>query len=636
MPLKKIRGAIAGAAFVCLSAALSFGVYAQSVHLDPLHVQAYTQPGDTPEEFVPTKRMAAAVIPAAQVNLGAWVAEKAAVPLGGALQVGAQRMSSTTATPQALGEMLPWQRSANGGWVAAVSVTSENAYGLRLGVVVDQLPGSALLRVYTQRNRDAVFEIAGQRVLQILQANAAAGDVSSEGRTWWTPDSGGDEVTLEIELPPGTSTDTLRLSIPQVMHVYENLSLPLEDEQAITAKINESGYCNLDATCYDNYSTQRNAAARMLFVKDGYGYLCTGTLLNDRNSTATPYFITANHCISSQTVASTLQTSWFYRSPSCDARTLSASYRVLRNGATLLYTSDNPDSTLLRLNDTPPAGAVFAGWDAGTRSAGQSVVGVHHPRGDLQKISFGAVRGLNNCIPADAGSYLCGASSSGYYYNVGWSQGTTEPGSSGSGLFFDGRLTGTLSNGSATCSTTAGSDNYARFDIVYPALKQWLEAGSAGTPGGGTGGSRTAVYRFYNVQTGAHFYTNSAAERDYVIATLPAFQYENVAFYAYPAQQAGLSAVYRFYNTGTGAHFYTISTAERDYVNVTLPAFQYEGPTWYAQSAAGGSAMPVYRFYNSQTGAHFYTVSAAERDFVISTLPAFMYENVAYYVWTSQ
>ncbi len=29
------------------------------------------------------------------------------------------------------------------------------------------------------------------------------------------------------ELPPGTSTDTLRLSIPQVMHVYENLSLPL-------------------------------------------------------------------------------------------------------------------------------------------------------------------------------------------------------------------------------------------------------------------------------------------------------------------------------------------------------------------------------------------------------------------------
>ena len=180
MPLKKIRGAIAGAAVVCLSAALSFGVYAQSVHLDPLRVQAYTQPGDTPEEFLPTKRMAAAVIPAAQVNLGAWVAEKAAVPLGGALQVGAQRTSSTTATPQALGEMLPWQRSVNGGWVAAVSVTSENAYGLRLGVVVDQLPGSALVRVYTQRNRDAVFEIAGQRVLQILQANAAAGDVSSQ------------------------------------------------------------------------------------------------------------------------------------------------------------------------------------------------------------------------------------------------------------------------------------------------------------------------------------------------------------------------------------------------------------------------------------------------------------------------
>lgn len=636
MPLKKHGVAIAWSLLALAGSMLGAGVHAQSASQDALQVPAYVQPQDTPSEFVPTKRMAAAPVPAAPVALGAWAGLKAAAPVGGALQVGAQRLSTSTATVQALGDLLPWQRSANGGWVAAVSVTSEEAYGLRLGVLVEQLPGSALLRVYTQRHREAAFEIAGQRVLQILQANAEAGDTSDAARTWWTPDSGGEEVTLEIELPPGTSPDTLRLAIPQVMHVYENLSLPLEDDQTITAKINESGFCNQDSTCYDDYSAQRNAVARMLFVKDGYGYLCTGTLLNDRNSTATPYFITANHCISNQTVASTLQTFWFYRSPSCNAFTLSSSYRVLRNGAALLYTSDNPDATLLRLNDTPPAGAVFAGWDASARVGGASVVGVHHPRGDLQKISFGGVRGLANCTPAGEGSYLCGGSSSGNYYNVGWNQGTTEPGSSGSGLFYGGRLTGMLSNGSATCTNTAGSDNYARFDIVYPALKQWLEAGSTGTPGGGTGGSRTAVYRFYNAQTGAHFYTSSAAERDYVIATLPAFQYENVAFYAYPAQQAGLSAVYRFYNTGTGAHFYTISTAERDYVNVTLPTFQYEGPTWYAQSAAGGSAMPMYRFYNSQTGAHFYTVSAAERDFVISTLPAFKYEKVAYYVWTSQ
>src|SRR5256885_8407232 len=83
----------------------------------------------------------------------------------------------------------------------------------------------------------------------------------------------------------------------------------------------------------------------MLYVKNGAGYLCTGTLLNDKAASGTPYFITANHCISSQTVASTLETSWFYRTPSCNSRTLSSANRVLRNGATLLYATRSEEHT---------------------------------------------------------------------------------------------------------------------------------------------------------------------------------------------------------------------------------------------------------------------------------------------------
>ena len=48
----------------------------------------------------------------------------------------------------------------------------------------------------------------------------------------------------------------------------------------------------------------------------------SGTLLADRDtSTTVPYFLTANHCVSSQAAASTIQSYWFYRATACDSGT---------------------------------------------------------------------------------------------------------------------------------------------------------------------------------------------------------------------------------------------------------------------------------------------------------------------------
>src|SRR6218665_892841 len=47
-------------------------------------------------------------------------------------------------------QQLQWQPVAGGGQVAAISVSAEGAHGLRLGIVVRQLPGSAVLRLYRQ------------------------------------------------------------------------------------------------------------------------------------------------------------------------------------------------------------------------------------------------------------------------------------------------------------------------------------------------------------------------------------------------------------------------------------------------------------------------------------------------------
>ena len=597
-------------------------------------VEGRMLPETAVQDVSPVKSRSVTAAPkAARVSLGELSMAKVEMSAPGTPRlVGQARDVQATKSAAAMQSLWQWKNTAVGGKVAAISFNAEGAYGLRLGVLVKQLPGSATVRVYTQSAPDKVFQISGQAILQLIERNQAAGDQSDAARTWWTPDTGEGEATLEVELPPGVAASALDIAVPQLSHIFENLSLPTAQEyqeQVEAAKINESDTCNLDANCYSENAQERNAVARMLFTKDGGSYLCTGTLMNDTQNSFKPYFLTANHCISTQTVASSLETRWFYRSPSCNSGTLQSSSVRKTGGAQLLYASGNTDTAFMLLNDTPPGGTLFAGWSANTVAAGTSVVGLHHPSGDLLKISFGAVNSQANCQPTTGSGFQC-SGTSGNYYRVSWSQGTTEGGSSGSALFQGGYVVGTLYGGSATCTNRSAYDYYGRFDVAYnAAIKAWLNPASTSAP------ARSAVYRFYNATTGAHFYTASAAERDFVIRTYPQFGYENIAFYAYPDASSGKDPVFRFYNPTSGAHFYSGSVAERDFVIANFPEFKYEVVSWYAQTGAGNGASPIYRFYNATTGAHFYTISAAERDFVIQVHKAFRYEGPMYYAWTT-
>ena len=142
------------------------------------------------------------------------------------------------------------------------------------------------------------------------------------------------------------------------------------------------------------------------------------------------------------------------------------------------------------------------------------------------------------------------------------------------------------------------------------------------------------AYRFYNTSTGAHFYTTNEAERDSVLAHLsPPFSFERSAFSVASAFSPGLSAVHRFYNTQTGVHFYTISEAERANVVATLPHFQYEGVAYHASQVSGTGLLALHRFYLPSKGFHFYTANEAEKDSIIANLGAtYSYEGVGYYV----
>ncbi|HQR10109.1 MAG TPA: DUF1800 family protein [Casimicrobiaceae bacterium] len=142
------------------------------------------------------------------------------------------------------------------------------------------------------------------------------------------------------------------------------------------------------------------------------------------------------------------------------------------------------------------------------------------------------------------------------------------------------------------------------------------------------------VFRFFNQQTGTHFYTIVAAERDQVIAGSPQFVYEGPAFAAYAQPAAGAQPVFRFYNSATRAHFYTDKASDRDYVLATWPQFVFEGTAYYAMPSAGTDGRTeLFRFFNTTTGTHFYTDKASERDYVLATWPQFKYEGVAFYVY---
>ncbi|WP_144729342.1 trypsin-like serine peptidase [Extensimonas perlucida] len=467
----------------------------------PLRVQAY-RPSTVQTKAAsavarPRMPASAALRTVRLAALGVDAGDTSRMP--GVQTIGPARSLPQSASTAATAALLAWQTLADGSQVAALRFQSAGAQGLRLGIVVEQMPAEAVLRFYTPDGA-ASYGVTGSEILATIARNQQAGDSSAAARTYWSPDVGGDTVVLEVELPAGTDPAALRIAVPQLSH-FRVAPQALADAAvgaassaarsggtaAIVPKAGTADFCEVDTACNPDYANESNAVARMLFVDQGTSYLCTGTLLNDTASSGTPYFLGARHCIPSQTVASTLTTYWFFRAAACKGASLDARASTLKGGATLLATDGATDTALMRLNEAPPSGAVFAGWDAYTPLLGQAAALLHHPNGDWQKLSLGSLQQFSSCtLSADGGSFSCSgaASVSDNYLGVQWSSGATAPGSSGGGLFAGQNgaryLVAHLTAGSASCTVSGGMDFFGRFDLAFAAgLKQWLAPASS-------------------------------------------------------------------------------------------------------------------------------------------------------------
>ena len=135
---------------------------------------------------------------------------------------------------------------------------------------------------------------------------------------------------------------------------------------ARSADFLDSTACLSDISCSAQTAAIQNASrgiGRIAFISAKRIYVCTGGLLNDAESSGTPYFLTAHHCLGNQAEVSSMQVAWDYRTPGCGQSPPLPTDLEKSRGGHLLSTGDFgiSDSTLVRLNQIP-TGRFFFGW----------------------------------------------------------------------------------------------------------------------------------------------------------------------------------------------------------------------------------------------------------------------------------
>ena len=353
-------------------------------------------------------------------------------------------------------------------------VTSPGAQSLNLEFARFHLPEGASLWLY---------DLDGK----MIQGPYTAADQTPEGKLW-TAIVPGDQLVLELRVPTA-DRDDVQLALGAVNHGFRGFGKALGDpdpEAGPGIGLGASGSCNIDSICPqgNGWRPQIRAVARYTL---GGNVLCTGQLINDVPQDEIPYFLTANHCEIGQagTPASSMVVYWRFENSVCNGAD-NADPTFTQSGSTLIASDSKSDFALVRLNHQPAASfnVYFTGWSAAGAFPTSGAV-FHHPSGDAKKLAIydanSPAQPIKNQIPFNGDTVDT--------WEVTYSQGTTEQGSSGGGLLDQNHhLIGTLSAGEASCSQITGSDDYGRFDVAWNTktsssqqLKHWLDPNNTGT-----------------------------------------------------------------------------------------------------------------------------------------------------------
>jgi hypothetical protein len=287
-----------------------------------------------------------------------------------------------------------------------------------------------------------------------------------------------DKIVVEVQSLSSVK-EQVSFVISMVVHGYRPVLMNhFADFDLERGPYGTSGACNNNVNCAVGSAWQVEKKSVALILSGGSA-ICTGALVNNTSNDGTPYFLTAEHCYPGFGTPN-----WVFvfnhETTGCTGSTGPTNQTI--SGCTLKARRAGSDFCLVQLSSAPPQSydVQYAGWDATDAATVTSATGIHHPSGDLKKISF-----ENNAVPQGTWS---GAET----WDVQqWDDGITEVGSSGSPLFDQNhRIIGQLFGGASGCngSTENGQgDSYGRFGVSWDAgaspsarLKEWLDPGNTG------------------------------------------------------------------------------------------------------------------------------------------------------------
>ncbi|HIP33009.1 MAG TPA: T9SS type A sorting domain-containing protein [Crocinitomicaceae bacterium] len=355
-----------------------------------------------------------------------------------------------------------WRNLSNGGKIWQLSLTCANA--LTVNLTLDNV-------VIPEGNEMYVFNPSKSFILGKFSAkHLYEGQLGTE----LVP---GETAIIEYYVAPENLEAIRSLTINTVTHGYRTAA----EFQA--KAFGSSGGCNMNSICPDGVPITNAIRATMMLVSGSNGF-CTGSMINNTANDGTPYVLTANHCFSNPAT-------WIFRfnwaSATCANPGGSPSFQSI-SGAVLRSRRTPSDFCLVEVtggleNGTVPLAfnTYFPGWDNNDTPA-SSAHCVHHPSGDIKKISFD-----DNALSSANGM---GSTEANSQWRVVWDRNTTtEPGSSGSPLFDqNGRIIGQLWGGGASCGNLSAPDYYGKVSYSWnPSgsnstnqLKFWLDPSNTG------------------------------------------------------------------------------------------------------------------------------------------------------------
>lgn len=358
----------------------------------------------------------------------------------------------------------------DGFWVARLAVQAKGATDLNLHFSHVDLPAGARLHIY-----DAAHDV--------FQGPLAPPQQQPKGaRALWTPVVPTGSAVIEVSWPKDAAAPTVELA--EIWLGYRDL-FGYYGGPFLSTK---AGACNNDVVCAegDPWRDEIRSVARYTIN----GGLCTGTLVNDATTSLTPYFLTAYHCGVDASSAANMVFYWNFESSNCGDLS-GGSLTQNQSGSIFRARRQDVDMALVELSATPAEAfnVHYAGWDrSGDIPTG--TVGIHHPAGDEKAISFSnsTLTNVPSCI-------IQGATADTHWEVPSWDDGTTEPGSSGSGIWHPTRkrVIGFLSGGRAACGNSL-EDCYGRMDAAWDGadaasrLRDWLDPGGV-SPATGVDGT---------------------------------------------------------------------------------------------------------------------------------------------------